>query len=98
MTNAPKTLTRRQIVGAGLAGSTALLLPLPAGAARRRSLQTARTATFPSGVASGLPTERGITLWTQADGLERASRLELEIARDPGFRRVVRRQGVLATP
>ena len=90
--------SRRQIVGAGLAGATALALPLPAGAARRTGPQLARTATFPSGVASGLPTKRGITLWTQADGLERASRLSLEIARDPGFRRVVRRRDVIATP
>jgi alkaline phosphatase D len=95
-----KTLTRRQVVGAGLAGSTALLLPSPiAHAARRRkTLEIARTATFPSGVASGLPTKRGITLWTQADGLERRSRLVVEIAKDAGFRRVVKRQGVLATP
>ena len=97
MTHTPKTLTRREIVGAGLAGSTALLFPLPAGAARRRKLETARTATFPSGVASGLPTENGITLWTQADGLDRTSRLVVEVARDRDFRRVVKRQGVLAT-
>lgn len=101
MTETTKTtLTRRQIVGAGLAGSTALLLPAPvrAAARRRATLDVARTATFPSGVASGLPTQRGITLWTQADGLETKSRLVVEIARDPDFRNVVRRQGVLATP
>jgi alkaline phosphatase D len=98
VTQTPKTLTRRDIVGAGLAGSAALLFPLPAGAARRRTPELARTATFPCGVASGLPTERGITLWTQADGLERRSRLVVEVARDPGFRRVVRRQDVIATP
>lgn len=94
----PPNLTRRQVVGTGLAASAALLAPLPARAARRRTLGLARAATFPAGVASGLPTERGITLWTQADGLERAGRLVVEIARDPGFRRVVRRQGVLAVP
>lgn len=99
MSQTTKTLTRRQVVGAGLAGSTALLLPAPvARAARRRTaLEIAKTATFPSGVASGLPTQRGITLWAQADGLERTSRLVVEIARDAGFRNVVRRQGVLAT-
>ena len=91
-------MTRRHVVGAGLAGAAALALPAPVAALGRRAAPLARTATFPSGVASGLPTERGITLWTQADGLERTSRLVVEIARDPEFRRVVRRQGVLATP
>jgi alkaline phosphatase D len=91
------TLTRRQLVGSGLAGAAALALPLPAGAARRVKRPLAAAASFPSGVASGLPSETGITLWTQADGLERTSRLVMEVARDPDFRRVVRRQGVLAT-
>src|SRR5688572_23558110 len=67
----PMTMTRRHVVAAGLAGAAGLALPAGATAARRRLTPLARTATFPSGVASGLPTERGITLWSQVDGLER---------------------------
>ena len=51
---------------------------------------------FSQGVASGQPTCRGITLWTRAAGLERDSRLELEVARDPGFRKVIVRRDVIA--
>src|SRR5688572_6106999 len=91
------SMTRRQLVGALLATGVALLLPLPAGVARRMARPLAAAATFPLGVASGLPAERGITLWTKAAGLEGTQRLVMEVARDADFRRVVHRQGVLAT-
>ena len=92
------TMTRRHVMAAGLAGAAGLALPAGAGAARRRLTPLARTATFPSGVASGLPTERGITLWSQVDGLERSSRLTVEVARDADFRRVVRSEDLLVGP
>ena len=88
-------LTRRQIVGAGLAGGTALALgPWPAAARRRPPL--ARGGSFAQGIASGLPNLHEITLWTRLDGIERTARLELEVARDPGFRHVVHRRAVSA--
>ena len=37
-----------------------------------------------------------MTLWTRVDELERTSRLQVEVARDPDFRRLVHRQNVLA--
>jgi phosphodiesterase/alkaline phosphatase D-like protein len=51
---------------------------------------------FRHGVASGHPTERAVTLWSRVDGIERSGRLELEIARDPGFGDVVHTQRVRA--
>ncbi|MEO6495945.1 MAG: alkaline phosphatase D family protein [Solirubrobacteraceae bacterium] len=90
------SLNRREVLAAGVAGTAALWLPLPAGHARRVTRPLAADATFPSGVASGEPSQHGITLWAQVGGLERTSRLLIEIARDPGFDRVVHRQGVLA--
>ncbi len=39
---------------------------------------------------------RAITLWTRAAGLDRDSRLELEIARDPGFKNVILARDVVA--
>lgn len=90
------SLNRREVLAGGVAGTAALWLPLPAGHARRVTRPLAADATFPSGVASGEPAQHGITLWAQVGGLERTSRLLIEIARDPGFERVVHRQGVLA--
>jgi hypothetical protein len=47
-------------------------------------------------VASGHPTERAVTLWSRVDGVERSGRLDLEIARDPGFSDIVHTQRVRA--
>jgi alkaline phosphatase D len=91
-----RALNRREVIAAGVAGSAALWLPLPAGHARRVRRPLAAGGTFPAGVASGEPTQHGITLWAQVGGLEQTSRLLIEIARDPGFDRVVHRQGVSA--
>lgn len=89
-------MNRREVLVAGAAGSAALWLPLPAGYARRLKRPLAADGSFPNGVASGEPAQHGITLWAQVAGLERTSRLLIEIARDPDFARVVHRQGVLA--
>lgn len=89
-------MNRREVLVAGAAGSAALWLPLPAGHARRLKRPLAADGSFPSGVASGEPAQHGITLWAQVAGLERTSRLLIEIARDADFARVVHRQGVLA--
>ena len=91
------TPTRREVLGAGLAGAAALALPLPAGAARRVKRPLAAAGSFPCGVVAGQPGLASVTLGAQVDGLERTSRLVVEVARDRDFRNVVHRQGVLAT-
>jgi len=91
-----RSLNRREALAAGVVASAGLLLPLPPAYARRHRRPLLDDASFPNGVASGEPTQRGITLWAQVGGIERTSRLVIEIARDPGFAGVVHRQGVLA--
>ena len=93
-------LTRRTFLGgaAGVAAGAALYDPVVAAAARRSRPPAARGVTFGQGVASGGPTQHGITLWTRADGVERRSRIEVEIARDDDFRRLVHRQQVVVDP
>ena len=73
------------------AASLALYDPVFAAAARRSRHPAARNVSFGQGLASGEPSPNGITLWTRVDGLERKARVQLEIARDDDFRRVVYR-------
>ena len=47
---------------------------------------------FTEGVISGDPTPKGITLWTRVSDVEGAGTVELEVARDRGFRKVVARE------
>jgi len=87
--------TRRVFLrSAAAATAGTLLLPGATGLTRAQSL--ARGGRFTQSVASGQPAVNGITLWTKVDGLERTSRLQVEIARDEGFGNVVYRQDVLA--
>ena len=51
---------------------------------------------FNQGVASGQPSERGITLWTRLDEVRGNARLELEVAKDADFAKVVHREQVIA--
>jgi alkaline phosphatase D len=64
--------------------------------AKERKLPLASEGAFAHGVASGIPTPRGITLWTRVSELTRSSRLTLEVAKDSHFRHVVKRQEVVA--
>jgi alkaline phosphatase D len=91
-------LTRRDALkAAGAAGSVALVATTP-GWARKRGPDIIRRAEFPSAVVAGQPQRHGIRLWTQLGTDDGPGRLRLEIARDPGFRRVVHRQIVRAAP
>ena len=91
--------TRRELLGAaavtgvGLAGWGAV-----PGWARKRPAPLAAGGRFAEGVASGLPRRREATLWTRLSDLEGPARIEYEVARDPGFDRVVHRARVLAAP
>ncbi|MEJ7824232.1 MAG: alkaline phosphatase D family protein [Solirubrobacteraceae bacterium] len=55
-----------------------------------------REGAFRHGVAAGAPGQRSITLWTRVSDIERSGRVELEIARQADFRRVVARRQVRA--
>jgi alkaline phosphatase D len=58
---------------------------------RRPSLRGGR---FLEGVLSGDPGPRGITVWTRVADADGAGTVELEVARDRGFRRAVSREPV----
>ena len=57
-----------------------------------RRQPTLRGGRFRQGVLSGDPTPSAITLWTKVDGVGGRGSVELEVARDRGFRRVVARK------
>ena len=95
-------LDRREFVRGAFAvasaGALAQVGPaseLATAAGKRRALPL-RGARFRQGVAAGEPAPRAITLWTKLGGVERRGTVELEVARDPGFDRVVERRTVLA--
>ena len=96
-------IERRSFLTAAGAGVGALALLADPDAAitaartrvRRAGIPVARDGRFRHGVASGQPTQQGATLWTRLDELEVTSRLQVEVARDPDFRRLVHRQDVL---
>jgi alkaline phosphatase D len=73
------------------AGAVAILFPAQAAAQRppHRPLRRFGPAQFPQGVLSGDPTPDGITLLTVLAGVQGYGTARLEVAEDPGFRRVV---------
>src|SRR6476469_5951987 len=92
-------LRRREFVVAGAGAGLAFAGVGPVNyvaLAKERKLPVASHGTFAHGVASGIPTPRGITLWTRVSELTRSSRLTLEVATDQHFRHVVKRQPVVA--
>jgi alkaline phosphatase D len=85
------SVTRRRFVASAAGAGGALLL------GRTPWAQAAPgDVAFPQGVASGQPGTNAITLWTRVQGVSADAKLKLEVAADPGFRRVVHRQDVLA--
>ena len=97
-------MDRREFIGAAaLTAANAALLTSPgraAGAFRSgpagKRPAPARGARFLQGVASGEPGPRSISLWTRLDRIDRSASLELEVAKDADFRRVVERRRVVA--
>jgi alkaline phosphatase D len=88
--------TRRQILRRAGGAAAVVLTPqafLPA-------LSTAKTGRpfgagrFRDGVISGDPTPTGITLWTRVDDVSGAGSVELEVATDKAFRKVVARKRI----
>jgi alkaline phosphatase D len=76
----------------GLAAATAIggTDALAGGLTHRRP--TLRGGRFAEGVISGDPGPRAITLWTRLTDVEGSGTVEVEVARDHGFRRVVARE------
>src|SRR4051794_27260458 len=92
-------LRRREFVVAGAGASLAFAGVGPlnyVALAKQRKLPLASHGKFAHGVASGIPSPRGITLWTRVSELTRSSRLTLEVASDKHFRHVVDRKTVVA--
>lgn len=89
--------TRRQFVArAGGVAATVLVpstLAAPLASAKVRPFRGGR---FPDGVVSGDPSTRGISLWTRLDphGSGGTGLVELEVATDKHFRRVVSRKRI----
>jgi alkaline phosphatase D len=92
-------LRRREFVIASAGTGLALAGPGPlnyVALAKQRKLPLAKEGTFAHGVASGFPSPKGATLWTRVSELQTSSRLTLEVATDKHFRKVVKRQEVVA--
>ena len=97
--DARRQLRRREFIGAGAASGLVLAGAGPFNyAALARSLKTpiATEGAFAHGVASGMPSPNAITLWTRVSELTKSSRLTLEVASDKHFRKVVKKQEVVA--
>jgi alkaline phosphatase D len=86
--------TRRQFVTAAGTAAAAVVLAPEALAGATRAAPLARGGRFREGVMSGEPTPRGISLWTRVDGVDGRRAVELEVARDRDFRRVVARRRI----
>jgi alkaline phosphatase D len=86
--------TRRQFLTAAGTAAAAVVLAPEALAGATRGTPLARGGRFRAGVMSGEPTTRGISLWTRVDGIEGTRLVELEVARDEDFRRIVGRRRI----
>ena len=84
------------------AGGVALATAAGGGAsawgARPRRKPSLRGGRFAEGVISGDPSPDAITLWTRVADVEGTGTVELEVARDRGFRKVVARDLVRTSP
>src|SRR3954463_6113743 len=92
-------LRRREFVAAGAGAGLVFAGVGPVNyvaLAKQRKLPVAAHGKFAHGVASGIPTPKGITLWTRVSELTRSSRLTLEVATDKHFKHVVNRASVVA--
>jgi alkaline phosphatase D len=85
-----KPLSRRELLYRAATGTGAVLLT-PAGVSSGAPLRPFRGGRFEGGVLSGDPTPHGITLLTRLAGVEGTGGVMLEVARDPGFRKVLGR-------
>jgi alkaline phosphatase D len=90
-------LGRRTFLIGALATGAAVAGPVNyAAIARKRKIPIAKKGVFDLGVASGVPRPRGTTLWTRLGGIGRTSRLTVQVAKDPKFKKVVVNKKVTA--
>ena len=75
-----------------------MLLAPEAIAAKRRRRPSLRGGKFAEGILSGDPTPRGITLWTRVAEAEGTGTVEVQVARDRGFHKVVARDLIKTSP
>jgi alkaline phosphatase D len=97
--DAQRRLRRREFVVAGAGAGLVFAGPGPlnyAALARGSKVPVATGGKFAHGVASGMPSANGATLWTRTSELTKSSRITVEIAKDKHFRNVVTRGLVLA--
>ncbi len=82
-------LTRRTFLVASALGASLAAAPGWAGRAARQAVE--RRDLFPQGVASGDPDPNSVILWTRRPPVDGSSArtLVVEVASDPGFRRIV---------
>lgn len=86
--------TRRRFLTGAAAGAGAIVVApqsFTLGLASAKPAPLFRGGHFTDGVISGDPSANGVTLWTRLDGVEGAGRVELEVATDKAFRKVVQR-------
>ena len=82
---------RRFLASAGGLAVATILAPasLDQALAGTRRLRRFGEASFPDGVISGDPTPDGAVLWTRLGGVDGSGSVQVEVAKDPGFRKVV---------
>ncbi|HWH96499.1 MAG TPA: alkaline phosphatase D family protein [Baekduia sp.] len=87
--------TRRQFVARAGGAAATVLVPTSL-ATSLAAAKPFRGGKFPDGVVAGDPTPKGISLWTRFDpsGGGGSGTIELEVARDKGFRHVVARKSI----
>ncbi len=86
------------LAGAGTLAAAAALTGPQAFAARPHKRPSLRGGKFAEGVASGDPTPEGATVWTRLSDVEGRGTVEVEVARDHAFHRVVARGLIAAGP
>jgi alkaline phosphatase D len=92
-----RKLGRRSFLIGALATGAAVSAPVNyAAAARASRVPLAKDGDFALGVASGFPRPKGILLWTQLDGVNKSSKLNLLVSTDKGFKNVVEERLVTA--
>jgi alkaline phosphatase D len=90
-------LGRRTFLIGALATGAAVAAPVNyAALARKRRTPLAKHATFEQGIASGFPRPKGIELWTRLGEINRTSKLDVTVAKDRKFNKVVDEKTVIA--
>ena len=86
--------TRRTFLRTGAPFAAAVILAPDALGATARASAKLSGGKFADGVIAGDPGTSSIMLWTRVDGIEKAGTVELEVATDKAFKKVVARKNV----